>query len=112
MAKTFKVKPTDNTRQIEKEEVRKNRLNSIRNELEGGRIHAFEQIFAIMSETRMSIEMGISFNTFRRKVQDPGEFTINEIVRLAALIGVKYDVIADWLRDRVKDKSKSRIFRD
>ena len=112
VTKTFKIKPTDNTRQIEKEEVRKNRLNSIRNELEGGRINTFEQIFAIMSETRMSIEMGISFNTFRRKIQDPGEFTINEIMRLAVLIGVKYDVIADWLRDRVKDKSKSRIFRD
>ena len=112
MAKTFKIKKTDNSRQVEKDELRKNRLNSIRNELESGRTATFEQIFAIMSETRMSIELGMAFNTFRRKVLEPGEFTINEIMRLAALIGVKYDVMANWLRDRIKEKNKSRIFRD
>ncbi len=112
MAKTFKIKQTDHSRQVMQDEKRRNRLNSIKNELEAGRITGFDQIFAIISETRMSIELGISFMAFRKKVVDPGEFTLNEIMRFAALIGVKYDVMADFLRDRIKAKSKSRIFRE
>ena len=112
MAKSFKIKPTDNIKQVAQEERRRNRLNSIKNELESGRITSFDQIFAIVSETRMSIELNISFYAFRKKVQDPGEFTLNEVMRLASLIGVKYDVMADFLRDRIKSKSKSRIFRE
>jgi len=112
MAKSFKIKQTDHSAQVVKEEKRRNRLNSIKNELEASRITGFDQIFAIMSETSVSAEMGISFYAFRKKVLDPGEFTLNEVMRLAALFGVKYDVMADWLRDRIKSKSKSRIFRE
>jgi len=112
MAKSFKVKQTDHSAQVAREEKRRNRLNSIKNELEAGRISSFEQIFAIMSETSVSTELGISFYAFRRKIQDTGEFTLNEIMRLAALFGVKYDVMANFLRDRIKAKSKSLIFRE
>ncbi|MBN9385638.1 MAG: hypothetical protein J0H74_33095 [Chitinophagaceae bacterium] len=110
MAKTFKIKQTDHSAQVAKDVKRRNRLNSIKNELEAGRITSFEQIFAIMSETSISTEMGISFYAFRKKVHDAGEFTLNEVMRLAVLFGVKYDVMADFLRDRIKTKSKSRIF--
>ncbi|HVU58526.1 MAG TPA: hypothetical protein VHD83_25870 [Puia sp.] len=110
--KKFKVKPTDHTKQVVRDERRRNRLNSIKNELEAGRITSFEQIFAIISETRMSIELGISFYSFRNKARNPGEFTLNEVMGLAALFGVKYDVMANFLRDRIKAKSKSKIFRE
>jgi len=90
---------------------RTNRLNSIKNELEAGKMNSFDQMFAIMSETRISIELGISFYAFRKKVNDPGEFTLNELIRFASLVGVKYDVMANFVWDRIKAKSKSRIFR-
>ena len=112
MQKNYKIKPSDNAKKLAQEAKRKNRLNSIKNELEAGRIQSFDQIFAIISETRMSIELGLSFYAFRRKVNDPGEFTINEMMQLAALFGVKYDVIAAFIWDRIKAKSKSRIFRE
>jgi hypothetical protein len=112
VSKAFKIKPTDNAKEVAREARRKNRLNSIRNELEAGRISSFEQIFAIISETRMSTELDISFYAFRKKVQDPGEFTVNEMMRLAALFGVKYDVVATFILDRIKAKSKSKIFRE
>jgi len=107
-----KDKPTDNIKELANQQRRANRLNSIRNGIDGGTIKEWNQIFAIVTETRMSIELGMAFNTLRKKVTDPGEFTINEIIRLAALFGVKYDVMADWIRDRIKAKSKSRIFRE
>ena len=112
MAKSFKIKQTDHSAQVAREEKRRNRLNSIKNELEAGRITSFDQVFAIMSETSVSTELGISFYAFRRKVQDAGEFTLNEVMRLAALFGVKYDIMADFLRDRIKERSKSRMLRD
>ena len=112
MAKTSNIKKTDSSYQVQKDEVRKNRLQSIKHQLESGGITSFDQVFAIMSETRISIELGMAFLTMRRKVLDPGEFTINEIIRLASLIGVKYDTMANWLRDRIKEKSKSKIFRE
>ena len=108
----MKEKPTDHTKELAKQQKRTNRLNSIKNGLENNSIKEWPQIFAIMSETTISIEMGISFYAFKRKILDPGELTLNEVMRLAALFGVKYDVMADWLRDRIKAKSKSRIFRD
>ncbi|MBN8853006.1 MAG: hypothetical protein BGO55_14260 [Sphingobacteriales bacterium 50-39] len=107
-----KIKPTDNAAIHAKQLRRANRLNSIKNGLENSSIKEWPQIFAIMSETAVSIEMEISFYAFRNKINNPGEFTLNEVTRLAALFGVKYDVMADWLRDRIKAKSKSRIFRD
>lgn len=112
MTKSFKVKQSDNANLTLKETHRRNRLNSIKNELEGGRITNFDQIFAIIPETRMSIELGISFYAFRRKVSDPGEFTLNELMRFAALFGVKFDIISVFIWDLIKKKSKSKIFRE
>lgn len=108
----MKDKLTDNIKEVAKQQKRTNRLNSIKNGLENGTIKEWPQIFAIMSETAISIEMGISFYAFKKKITNTGEFTLNEVMRLAALLGVKYDTMADWLRDRIKAKSKSRIFRE
>jgi len=72
----------------------------------------FEQMFAIISETRLASELGISFYTFRMKWKDPGEFTINEMMRFATLLGVKYEMVRDFIWNLVKGKSKSKIFRE
>ena len=110
--KTIKISSIDSAKLNARDTKRKNRLNSIKNELEAGRISGFDQIFAIISETRMSVELGLSFYTFRKKVNDPGEFTVNEMMRLAALFGVKYDIISSFIWDRIKTRAKSRIFRE
>jgi len=101
-----------NAQLIAKAQRRQNRLNSIKNELESGSMTNFDQMFAIISETRIASELGISFYTFRKKWKDPGEFTINEMIRFAALVGVKYDMIRDFIWNLLKAKSKSRIFRE
>jgi hypothetical protein len=101
-----------NAQLIAKAQKRQNRLNSIKNQLESGSMTNFDQMFAIISETRIASELGISFYTFRKKWKDPGEFSINEMMRFAALIGVKYDMIRDFIWNMIKNKRKSRIFRD
>jgi hypothetical protein len=109
---SIKKKNTAKDKDVANESRRKNRLASIKNELEAGRITNFEQIFAIMSETRLAIEMGISFYAFRRKVFDPGDFTLNEVIRFAQLFGVKYETMEVWLRNRLKEKTKIKIFKE
>ena len=111
-SKDNKIKSTDNIKQVARETKRRNRLNSIKNQLEAGNIKGFDQIFAIISESRISIEMNISFYTLRKKITDPGEWTVNEMMRFAALIGVKYDVVANFILDRIKVNNKSKIFRE
>ena len=108
----MKDKPTDNTKELAKQKKRTNRLNSIKNGIEGATITDFEQIFAIVSETKVSNEMGISYYAFKKKVADPGEFSIKEIMRFAALFGVKYDTMHSFIMEKIKARSKSRIFRE
>jgi hypothetical protein len=59
----------------------------------------------------MSIELGISYHTLHKKVINPGEFTVNEMVRIAELFGVKYDIIFSFVREQMNVRSKSRVFR-
>jgi len=107
-----KIKQSDNAAIQAKQQRRANRLNSIKNGIEAGAMKEWEQMFAIISETSMSNELGISFYAFKKKCKDPSDFTIKEIMRLAVLIGVKYDTMHGFLMQMVKAKSKSRIFRD
>lgn len=102
----------NNEQVLARESKRHNRLNFIKNELEARRIESFEQIFSVISETRMAIELGISFYTLRKKVKDPTEFTISEMMRLATLFHVKYDVMSDFILEKVKATSKSPLFQE
>ena len=108
----MKDKPTDNIKELANQQRRTNRLNSIKNGIENGTIKEWDQMFAIMTETRIATELGISFYSFRRKCHSPGRFCINEVMRFAALLGVKYDTMHAFIVQMIKAKSKSKIFRD
>ena len=100
------IKATEKEKLQAREVKRKNKLNSIKNELEGGKVKSFDQIFAIMSETRLAEEVGISWYAFRKKVNRPGEFTIYELMRFSDLIGVEYDIIFAFLLGEIKQKQR------
>jgi hypothetical protein len=100
------TKATDKEKQLARAVKRKNKLNSIKNEFEGGKIKSFDQIFAIMSETRLAEEVGISFYTFRKKVNNPGEFTIQEIIRFSELVGVEYNIISVFILEEIKSRQR------
>jgi len=105
------IKTSDNIYITRKETQRRNRLNSIKHELESGNMSSFNQMFAIISETKISSELGLSFYTFRKNWQSPGRFSIDDMMRMAALFGVTYDTIHKFLIDIIKTTSKSRIFK-
>ena len=68
------------------------KLNSIKTDFEAGKIKSFEQIFAVMAESRLATEMKMGFITFRGKVNNPGEFTNNELIRFAELLDVDINI--------------------
>jgi|GEM_PF-660553 len=114
----MKKREAEKTQQPTNSEIQKkaqrriNRLNSIKNELEAGRIKDFEQIFAIFSVTSLSDELGISFYAFQKKVRDPKKWTVGEIMRLSSLLGTNYSTVQDFLLARLKEKSRSSVFKD
>ncbi len=88
------------------EEIRKrqHKLNSIKTDFEAGKIKSFEQVFAVMVESRLAIEMRMGFITFRNKVNNPGDFTVNELIRFAELIDVEINIILKFIFSLIKYK--------
>ncbi|WP_317505197.1 hypothetical protein [Flavitalea sp. BT771] len=112
MAKSSRITYSNKERQASRDSKMKHKFNSLRNELEGGKISSFDQVFAIVSETRLATELNISFYTFRKKIDDPGEFTITEMMRFAALIGIQYEIIHAFIMERVRAKGKVKVFKE
>jgi hypothetical protein len=57
-----------------------------------------------MSESRLGKEMHMGFNTFRGKVSNPGDFTNNELIRLAEIINIDLAVLMKFIFSLIKPK--------
>lgn len=102
-----KAEISEKEKAIEKGNKRQHKLNSIKTDFEAGKIKSFEQIFAVMAEYQLAMELGLGFTTFRSKVNNTGEFTLNNIRRLADTIGIEEGVITDFLRGLMKPIAKT-----
>lgn len=92
-----KSETPESEKNLEEERKRQHRLNSIKTDFEAGKIQGFEQVFAVMAESRIASELGMGFVTFRNKVNNPGNFTNNELIRLANLIDVDISIILKFI---------------
>jgi len=91
----------------EEKRKRQHKLNSIKTDFEAGKTKSFEQIFAVMAESRLAAELQMGFITFRNKSKSPGDFTNNELKRLAELVDVDINIILRFIYGLMKYKSKS-----
>ena len=94
---------------LEKQQKRQHKLNSLKNEFEGGKIENFSQIFAIFSRSPLSAELEIPFYTFKSKVSNPGEFTINELTRFADLVNVDRELVLKFIFRQIGNGKSSRV---
>lgn len=83
---------------------RQHKLDSIKTDFEAGRTTSFEQIFAVMVESRLAAELHMGFATFRNKVNHPGEFSINELRQLAELFQLDVSVILQFIFNLIAAK--------
>lgn len=101
-----KVEISAKERKSEEERKRQHKLNSIKTDFEADKIKSFEQIFAIMAESRLAAELTMAFGTFRNKVLNPGDFTNNELVKMADLFDVDINIILKFIYSSMKYKNK------
>lgn len=97
---------TEKERRLEEERKRQHKLNSIKTDFEAGKIKSFEQIFAVMAESRLASELAMGFTTFRNKASNPGDFTNNELIKMAELIDVDINIILKFIYSIMKYKNK------
>ncbi len=100
---------TQSDKESEKIQKRQNKLNSLKNQFESGKIKNFGEIFAIFDPSPLAIELNITFYTFKKKVADPGEFTNNEIIRFAKLINVDEQIIVKFIFEQINELAKTPL---
>lgn len=106
MAKKIKTK-VQSDKESEKLQKRQNKLNSLKNQFESGKVKNFGEVFAIFDPSPLAIELNITFYTFKKKIADPGEFTNNEIIRFAKLINVDEQIIVKFIFEQIRECEKS-----
>ncbi|MFY0253361.1 hypothetical protein ACDQ55_05320 [Chitinophaga sp. 30R24] len=52
--------------------------------------------------------LGVGYNTFLKKMDSPGLFTVNELITLAELIGVEEDLLIILAKEEAKQLRKKR----
>jgi hypothetical protein len=69
------------------------RLQAAKAHIESGQLKTFQQIFQIAGKTAIQKSLGVNFNTFNRKVNDPRLFTIAELIELASLLQIDSNLL-------------------
>jgi hypothetical protein len=102
-----KLEISENEKKQEQKRRRQHKLDSIKTDFEAGKVKSFEQVYAVMAESRLADELRMGFVTFRNKVNNPGDFTNNELVRFAELVDVDINIILRFIYGLMKYPSKS-----
>ena len=99
---------SEKEKELEKARKRQHKLISLKTDFEAGKIKSFEQIFAIIAEYQLAKDIGLGFTTLRNKVNNAGEFTLNNIKRFAETVDVDEETITKFLRDLMKPATKKK----
>lgn len=97
---------TKEQKEKEYQRTRQNKLNSIKTDFEAGKIRGFDQVFAVMVESRLARELGMGFTTFRNKRLSPGDFTNNELIRFAELVDIDINIMLKFIFSLIKNKNR------
>lgn len=71
-------------------EKKDHRYKTIKIVMEAGQIKNFKDIFKIIPKSVVGKDMHTNNNRMQRLIDHPGEFTMDEINRIAELIGCEY----------------------
>ena len=75
------------------------KVYTIKTGLANNTIKSFPQIFATVAKSNLQILLGISFYSFLKKVEEPGQFTLNEIDFMANFFKVDFDTMLKFVRE-------------
>lgn len=73
------------------------RYTAIRNLIKVGDITKLEDMFMYVKETQMRKDLNIGYHPWRKKMKNFGLFELQQMKKLASLIGVDYLVIVELI---------------
>lgn len=90
--------------------MKDSRYNALKSLIENGSINRLSQIFEYVPLLLIYTDLGFNYTRFKKYIQSPGLFSINDLQKLANLIGVDGRVITDlvWADLNVINKKKPR----
>jgi len=74
---------------------------AIKKGIENGGIKTFSELFQHCPETTLANLLGIPPDRFATKIADPGQFTYNEMNRLAVLLQIDLDIIHRFISSQI-----------
>lgn len=78
------------------------RYKTIGDLIETKKLKQFNEMLDIIPASVLTDDLGLHYYKFRKRQADPGEFTINECMKLAALIGTDYLTIVKLIAADLK----------
>lgn len=88
-----------------------NLYQSLKRYLESGNIEELDEIVNVIGKTNFSKTIGIHYNTFRKRINQPERFEIVHIKRLADAIQVDPRIIINLILDNLDKKGNKVIKR-
>lgn len=78
------------------------RYKTIGDLIETKKLKHFSEMLDIVPAAVLTKDLGLHYYKFRKRIEDPGEFTINECIKLATLTGTDYLTIAQLIAADLK----------
>lgn len=74
---------------------------------EAGELTSFPEIFNIVPKSVVSKDLGINYGRFAKRVQEPGSLTFEEAFRLAKLLQISPQSLANLIMDNMESADSS-----
>lgn len=82
------------------------KYHSIKVSFEAGKLESFDQIDALVKPSVLAKELHMGYKSYRNKCISPGDFSNNELVRMAELFDIDVNLLIKFIFKRMKFKNK------
>lgn len=98
------ISATDKNKQ--NEQKLRIKLASLKTDFEAGKIESFLQIEALIPYSVLSRKVNMGYESFKNKANSPGDFSNNELIRLAELINIDMNLMLKFIFSAMRFKNK------
>ncbi|MBZ4187629.1 hypothetical protein [Niabella beijingensis] len=82
------------------------KLNSLKTDFESNKVESFGKINALIPPSVFARQLHMGYESFKSKCNNPGDFSNNELVRMAELIDIDINILIKFIFKMMKYKNK------
>ena len=82
------------------------RYNHVLSVWKAGDLTSFSKIFSIVPKSIVSVDLGLNYGRFARKLNNPDLLSFSEIIKMAQLFNLDYRVIVGLVLQAIDEKKK------